>query len=59
MDSNTASSQFEAEGRSACFLRVQEAIFPPYASLLCHSESAYQPGLNGISKPSFHENQIV
>ena len=53
MDSNTTSSQFEGEGRSARFLRLQEAILPPYASLLCHSESAYQPCLNRIPNRVF------
>lgn len=33
MDSNTTSSHFEGEGRSARFLRLQDAILPPYASL--------------------------
>ena len=53
MDTNTTSSHFEAEGRSARFLRLQEAILPPYASLLCHSESAYQPCLNGMPNRVF------
>ena len=53
MDSNTTSPHFEGEGRSARFLRLQEAILPPYASLLCHSESAYQPCLNGIPNRVF------
>ena len=53
MNSNTTSSHFEGEGRSARFLRLQEAILPPYASLLCHSESAYQPCLNGIPNRVF------
>ena len=53
MDSNTTSSQFEGEGRSARYLRLQEAILPPYASLLYHSESAYQPCLNGIPNRVF------
>lgn len=53
MDTNTTSSHFEAEGRSARFLRLQEAILPPYATLLYHSESAYQPGPNGIPNRVF------
>lgn len=53
MDSNTTSSHFEGEGRSARFLRLQDAILPPYASLLCHSESVYQPCLNGIPNRVF------
>ena len=53
MDSNTTSSHFEDEGRSARFLCLQEAFLPPYVSLLCHSESAYQPCLNGIPNRVF------